>query len=243
MIKIDSQLLEDIVTPRDMKISSLASTAESTGERLTVPNIGGMFHTIERGSQQFKRKAPPEPPPKKPKKKVRFDDNVVIHKIEARASSPQAMPETYKLVIQLREVYDALDRNGDGFLNEDELTILCQAVWEEPDEDVKKILDDYAKEDPTKGINFNEWCTLIRDEDPSLKELVDDLYEIFCNDSSSEEEESESEKAGFGSARDLILNANTSFLSLSPKMLASVAEERGFGPKLLASVAEFKVSA
>lgn len=120
---------------------------------------------------------------KKPKKKVRFDDNVIIHRIEAAPGIPTAMPETYKLVITMREVWLHLDLDRDKHLNIDELRRFCNEVWEEPDSDVYDIMKLYAKVDPDKGINFNEWCSLIKDEDPDLKELVDDLYTIFVEES------------------------------------------------------------
>jgi len=122
-------------------------------------------------------------PEKKPKKKVRFDDNVIIHRIEATAGMPTAMPETYKLVITIRQVWLQLDLDRDKHLNINELQRFCSEVWEEPDSNVYNIMECYAKADPDKGINFNEWCSLIKDEDPDLKQFVDDLYSIFVEDS------------------------------------------------------------
>jgi len=126
----------------------------------------------------------------KPVKKVRFDDNVIIHRIEASQGMPTAMPETYKLVVILREVWAHLDLDKDKHLNITELRRFCSEVWEEPDSDVYNIMKLYAQDDPDKGMNFNEWCSLIKDEDPELHELVEDLYTIFVESSGSEEEAS-----------------------------------------------------
>jgi len=123
----------------------------------------------------------------KPKKKVRFDDNVTMHRIEASTGIPSAMPETYKLVVTMREVWMKLDMDKDQHLNIIELRRFCGEVWEEPDSDVYDIMKLYAKEKPEIGMNFNEWCTLIKDEDPELKEFVGDLYTIFVQETDDEE--------------------------------------------------------
>jgi len=115
---------------------------------------------------------------KKPKKKVRFDDNVIIHRIEP-AGVPTAVPDTYKLVITIKQVWLHLDLDRDKHLNIYELRRFCNDVWEDSDKDVHDIMKLYAKANPEKGMNFNEWCSLIKDEDPHLKELVDYLYTIF----------------------------------------------------------------
>lgn len=123
----------------------------------------------------------------KPKKKVRFDDNVIIHRIEPSTGIPSAMPETYKLVVTLREVWKKLDMDQDQHLNMIELRRFCGEVWEEPDSDVYDIMRLYALEKPDIGMNFNEWCNLIKDEDPELNELVEDLYTIFVQETDDEE--------------------------------------------------------
>jgi len=115
---------------------------------------------------------------KKPKKKVRFDDNVIIHRIEP-PEVPTAVPETYKLLITIKQVWLNLDLDRDEHLNINELQRFCNEVWKEPNSDIHDIMKLYAKANPDKGINFSEWCSLIKDEDPDLKELVDDLYTIF----------------------------------------------------------------
>jgi len=123
----------------------------------------------------------------KPKKKVRFDDNVIIHRIEPSTRIPSTMPETYKLIVTLREVWKKLDMDQDQYLNLTELRRFCGEVWEEPDSDVYDIMKLYAQENPEIGMNFNEWCSLIKDEDPELKELVGDLYTIFIEETDDEE--------------------------------------------------------
>jgi len=119
-----------------------------------------------------------------PKKKVRFNDTVTIHRITySDVRSSRAKPEMYKLVIFLREVWSKLDVDKDDFLNMSELKRFCGEVWEEPIGDIgaKKIMNVYAKTNPKKGMDFNEWCILIKDEDPDLQEFVEELYEIFVD--------------------------------------------------------------
>jgi hypothetical protein len=165
-IKVDESLLEDLLSlkPRTKSLSLL-------------------FQFRRKSSNVVNNK--PEIT-EKPVKKVRFDDNVIIHRIEASPGIPPAMPETYKLVVTLREVWTRLDEDKDKHLNITELRGFCSEVWEEPDSDVYDIMKLYAKDDPDKGINFNEWCSLIKDEDPELQELVEDLYIIFLESSDSE---------------------------------------------------------
>jgi len=154
------------------ELLSLKPNTISTSER---------FHIRRKSSNLIKSK-------EKPKKKVRFDDNVIIHRIEPSTRVPSAMPETYKLVVTLREVWKKLDMDMDQHLNITELRRFCGEVWEEPDSDVYDIMKLYAQEKPDIGMNFNEWCTLVKDEDPELTELVEDLYTIFVQETDDEEE-------------------------------------------------------
>merc|ERR1719317_451923 len=156
VIKVDESIIEDLASPEPRPIS--------TSKRF---KINRKSFTLA------------SPNPEKPKKKVRFDDNVTIHRIEAPSRSPQAMPQMFKLYITLREVWYKVDIDADGWLNLAEFRQFCNQVWEEPECDLKQIMGLYAKDDPAKGLNFNEWCTLIKDEDPELSEFVDDLYNIF----------------------------------------------------------------
>jgi len=121
----------------------------------------------------------------KPIKKVRFADEVTIHRVSIHKHSPVPYPETFKLIITLQCIWGILDEDKDGFLNLKELSYFVDAVWE--DEDSEKILKSYAKE-PKKGINFDEWCNLVKDEDPHLSELVNDLYVLFVEGSKDSKE-------------------------------------------------------
>jgi len=124
-----------------------------------------------------------------PKKKVRFNETVTIHRISYQSVGiSKAKPAMYKLVILLREVWIKLDVDEDSHLNISELKRFCHDVWEEPFDDAgaTKIMSLYAKVDPSKGMNFNEWCLLIKDEDPDLNEFVEELYEIFVDPSMSQ---------------------------------------------------------
>lgn len=165
-IQIDESVIEDLISLKPRTIS-----------------MSQRFQIRRKSSNLGKSKLDDT---KKPKKKVRFDDNVTIHRIEASTGVPSAMPETYKLVVTLRQVWKQLDLDQDKYLNITELRRFCGEVWEEPDSDVYEIMKLYAQEKPEKGINFNEWCSLIKDEDPELKELVEDLYTIFVQDSDDE---------------------------------------------------------
>jgi len=111
-------------------------------------------------------------PASKPVKKVRFAHEVTIHRVSVYKFSPVPYPETFKLIITLQCIWEVLDEDKDGYLNLKELQYFANEVWE--DEDVEKMLKAYSKE-PEKGLNFDDWCNLIKEEDPDLSELVDDL--------------------------------------------------------------------
>jgi len=120
-------------------------------------------------------------------KRYRLNEDVIIHGVNyGDEEGPVAKPEMYKLVIALREVWIKLDLDDDSFLNLSELTRFCKQIWEEPVEDggAKKIMEVYAKEHPEKGMNFREWCILIKEEDPDLKDFVEEIYEIFVDPAS-----------------------------------------------------------
>lgn len=120
-------------------------------------------------------------------KKNRLSEDVVINQVthgDIEVSS--AKLEIYKLVIGLKEVWLKLDLDKDNFLNLSELTRFWKHIWEEPKKDggAQKIMEVYAKEHPEKGVNFFEWCILIKMEDPNLRDFVEEIYEIFVVPSS-----------------------------------------------------------
>merc|ERR1719317_42478 len=88
VIQVDESIIEDLATPKP--------SATGTSKRFKI-NRKSFSH------------ASPNPRSEKPKKKVRFDDNVTIHRIEAPSRSPQAMPQMFKLYITLREVWYKVD--------------------------------------------------------------------------------------------------------------------------------------
>lgn len=122
----------------------------------------------------------------KPVKKVRFADEVTIHRVSIYKHSPVPYPETFKLIITLQCIWEILDEDKDGYLSLKELSTFADEVWE--DENSEKILKAYAK-NPEKGMNFDEWCYLIKDEDPQLNELVNDMYVLFVEGSNDSEED------------------------------------------------------
>lgn len=120
-------------------------------------------------------------------KKYRLSEDLVIHQVtHGNKEAPWAKVGIYKLVIALKEVWLKLDLDKDNFLNLPELTRFCKHIWEEPKADggAQKIMEVYAKENPENGINFREWCLLIKEEDPHLKDFVEEIYEIFVVPSS-----------------------------------------------------------
>lgn len=124
----------------------------------------------------------------KSKKKVRFNDHVVIHTIEyEQPKTVNAMSETYVLIVTMRDIWSRLDLDKDGHLNTAELKRFCLEVWEESDTDIPTIMDVYAKNNREMGINFHEWCSLVKDEDPEMESFIDDLYDIFVEPSVSTE--------------------------------------------------------
>jgi len=127
-------------------------------------------------------------PTSKPVKKVRFADEVTIHRVSVYKFSPVPYPETFKLIITLQCIWGVLDEDKDGYLNLKELQYFANEVWE--DEDVEKMLKAYSKE-PEKGLDFDDWCNLIKEEDPELSELVDDLYVLFVEGSDDSEEDTD----------------------------------------------------
>jgi len=121
------------------------------------------------------------------KRKDRLNEDVrIVYAADSGAS--KAKPELYKLVIALNEVWKKLDIDQDNYLNMSELTRFCKKIWEEPVEDggAQKIMEVYADEHPEKGVNFHEWCILIKEEDPELQEFVEEIYEIFVDPADSQ---------------------------------------------------------
>jgi len=116
------------------------------------------------------------------KSKDRLSQNVVIRRIVYPDSGAfNEWPEMYMLMIALNEVWKKLDLDQDTYLNMSELTRFCEKIWKEPVKDgcAQKIMEVYAEEHPQKGMNFHEWCILIKQEDPDLQGFVEEIYEIF----------------------------------------------------------------
>jgi len=122
----------------------------------------------------------------KPKKKVRFADNVTIHRISIHKGATAPSPETVRFIISLRGVWKQLDLDKDKYLNMTELRRFADELWE--DEDVEELMKNYAAH-PDKGMSFGEWCALLKEEDPDLTDLIEDLYEIFVEESETEDDE------------------------------------------------------
>jgi len=122
----------------------------------------------------------------KPKKKVRFADNVTIHRISVhRDSNPPPPPETFIMIINLKEIWKKLDLDRDKHLNRSELKRFVDQVWE--NEDVDCMIESYAAH-PEKGLCFGEWCAVLKEEG-EMEELMDELYTIFVEESDWSEEE------------------------------------------------------
>merc|ERR1719193_611571 len=127
--------------------------------------------------------------PPKPKKKVRFADKVIIHRISVhRGSAPAPPPETFKLIISLKEIWQYLDLDKDKYLNMRELRRFADEVWE--NEDLDKRQRPHAQH-PNKGLSFGEWCAVIKEEEGDMDDLLDDLYDIFVEESVTEYDEKE----------------------------------------------------
>jgi len=122
----------------------------------------------------------------KPKKKVRFADTVTIHRISVHKGKAPPPPETFIMIISLREIWKQLDLDKDKHLNMSELRRFADEVWE--NEDVGKMMRSYASH-PDKGLSFGEWCAVLKEEDADMTELIEDLYEIFVYESESEDDE------------------------------------------------------
>lgn len=122
----------------------------------------------------------------KPKKKVRFSETVTIHRISVRKGLVAPPPKTFMLIAHLKEIWKKLDRDNDNYLNIKELGNFVDEVWE--DEDVEEMLKSYSK-DPEKGMEFTEWCALLKEEDDQLTDLIDDLYTIFVVEDAIDEDD------------------------------------------------------
>jgi len=122
----------------------------------------------------------------KPKKKVRFAEKVTIHRISVRRDSAPPTPETFIMIINLREIWKKLDLDRDKHLNMSELKRFADKVWE--DEDVEDMIDTYAAH-PEKGLCFGEWCAVLKEEEGDFDELMDELYSIFVEDPDGSYEE------------------------------------------------------
>jgi len=124
----------------------------------------------------------------KPKKRVRFADNVTIHRISAHRDTAPPPPETFIMIINLREIWKKLDLDRDKHLNRSELKRFADQVWE--NEDVDRMIESYAAH-PEKGLCFGEWCAVLKEEEGDMEELMDDLYTIFVEepDWSNEEDD------------------------------------------------------
>jgi len=125
---------------------------------------------------------------KSPKKKkmVRFNETVTIHRISVRKGLATPPSETFVLIAHLKEIWKKLDEDKDDFLNIKEFGRFVEEVWE--DEDAEAMTRNYSA-NPQKGLNFTEWCVLLKEEDPELTDLIDDLYHIFVDESESEDDE------------------------------------------------------
>jgi len=129
-------------------------------------------------------------------KTPKFNEHITINRIASSdMAGSKAKSEVYKMIILLREIWAKLDLDNDKHLNMAELKRFCIAIWEEPVEDggASVIMPSYAKLDPKKGLNFNEWCLLIKDNDPDLQQFVEDIYEIFVDTASHSDLVSEDE--------------------------------------------------
>jgi len=127
--------------------------------------------------------------PVKPKKKVRFADKVVIHRISVhKGQAPAPPPETFRLIISLKEIWQYLDLDKDKYLNMRELRRFADEVWE--NEDLDEMMMSYAQH-PNKGLSFGEWCAVIKEEEGDIDDLLDDLYDIFVEESETEYDEKE----------------------------------------------------
>jgi len=122
----------------------------------------------------------------KPKKKVRFSDTVTIRRISVRKGLVAPPPKTFMLIAHLKEIWKKLDQDNDNYLNIKELGHFVNKVWE--DEDVEEMLKGYSKE-PDKGMEFTEWCALLKEEDDQLTDLIDDLYAIFVIEDDKDEDD------------------------------------------------------
>jgi len=126
--------------------------------------------------------------PPKPKKKVRFADKVIIHRISVHKGSAPAPPETFRLIISLKEIWQYLDLDKDKYLNMRELRRFADEVWE--NEDLDEMMKSYAQH-PNKGLSFGEWCAVMKEEEGDIDDLLDDLYDIFVEESVTEYDEKE----------------------------------------------------
>jgi len=131
---------------------------------------------------------------KSPKKKkmVRFNETVTIHRISVRKGLATPPSETFVLIAHLKEIWKKLDEDKDDFLNIKEFGRFVDEVWEE--EDAEEMTKNYSA-NPQKGLNFTEWCVLLKEEDPELSDLIDDLYQIFVDESESEDDEKKAQMA------------------------------------------------
>lgn len=119
-------------------------------------------------------------------KKTNIKETVTINRIaSADMVGSKVKSELYKTIILLKEIWTKLDLDGDNHLNVAELKRFCIHVWEEPVDDAGAgvIMSTYAKLNPEQGLNFNEWCLVIKDEDPRLEDFVEELFEIFVDTS------------------------------------------------------------
>jgi len=131
----------------------------------------------------------------KPKKKVRFADNVTIHRISVHKDSAPPPPETFIMIINLREIWKKLDLDRDKHLNRSELKRFVDQVWE--NEDVDCMIESYAAH-PEKGLCFGEWCAVLKEEEGDMDELIDELYTIFVEEPDwADEEDDEKESVLF----------------------------------------------
>jgi len=125
----------------------------------------------------------------KPKKKVRFADNVTIHRISVHKDSAPPPPETFIMIINLREIWKKLDLDRDKHLNRSELKRFVDQVWE--NEDVDCMIESYAAH-PEKGLCFGEWCAVLKEEG-EMEELMDELYTLFVEESDEEDDEKDND--------------------------------------------------
>merc|ERR1712045_695695 len=146
---------------------------ESDDDRVLRPvHSRSMSRGSQRGSRRIQKRRSQTLP-----KRVHFaDDDGTSALVEIRYITPRNSMSMDKV----DGIWAVLDQDKDGLLNFKELSYFAKTVFlDVQDSDVRDMLIKEDTGEMSEGLNFSEWCKVVRNTDADVERLVDDLYRVF----------------------------------------------------------------